>query len=47
MNTMVEMIKQLRSETGAGAMECRKALEQGDQNYRKRTRLSARERGAY
>jgi elongation factor Ts len=33
MNTTVEMIKQLRSETGAGAMECRKALEQGSQNY--------------
>ena len=33
MNSMVEMIKQLRSETGAGAMECRKALEQGGQNY--------------
>jgi elongation factor Ts len=33
MNTTVEMIKQLRSETGAGAMECRKALEQGNQNY--------------
>jgi elongation factor Ts len=28
MNATVEMIKQLRSETGAGAMECRKALEQ-------------------
>lgn len=32
MNSTVEMIKQLRSETGAGAMECRKALEQGN-NY--------------
>jgi elongation factor Ts len=34
MNTTVEMIKQLRSETGAGAMECLKALEQGNQNYK-------------
>lgn len=33
MNTMVETIKQLRSQTGAGVMECRKALEQGNQNY--------------
>jgi elongation factor Ts len=33
MNSMVEMIKKLRGETGAGAMECRKALEQGGQNY--------------
>jgi elongation factor Ts len=33
MNATVEMIKQLRNETGAGAMECRKALEQGGQNY--------------
>lgn len=33
MNSMVEMIKQLRSETGAGAMECRKALEQSKQDY--------------
>ena len=33
MNSIIEMIKQLRSETGAGAMECRKALEQGGQNY--------------
>jgi elongation factor Ts len=32
MNTTLEMIKQLRSETGAGILECRKALEQGDQN---------------
>jgi elongation factor Ts len=32
MNTTVEMIKQLRSETGAGVLECRRALEQGDQN---------------
>lgn len=30
MNTTVEMIKQLRSETGAGVLECRQALEQGD-----------------
>lgn len=33
MNTLVEMIKQLRSETGEGVMECQRALEQGDQNY--------------
>jgi elongation factor Ts len=32
MNATVEMIKQLRSETGAGAMECRKALEQSNQD---------------
>ena len=35
MNTTVEVIKQLRSETGAGVMECRKALEQGNQNFEK------------
>jgi elongation factor Ts len=35
MNTTVEVIKQLRGETGAGVMECRKALEQGDQNFEK------------
>jgi elongation factor Ts len=33
MNTSVEMIKQLRSETGVGVMECRKALEQGNQDF--------------
>jgi len=33
MNVTIEIIKQLRSETGAGAMECRKALEQGNQSY--------------
>lgn len=33
MNPTIEVIKQLRDETGAGVMECRKALEQGDQNY--------------
>ena len=33
MNTSIETIKQLRDETGAGVMECRKALEQSDQNY--------------
>jgi elongation factor Ts len=32
MTTTVEMIKFLRRETGAGVMECRKALEQGNQN---------------
>ena len=35
MNTTIEVIKQLRGETGAGVMECRKALEQGEQNYEK------------
>ena len=35
MNPTVEVIKQLRSETGAGVMECRKALEQNDQNLEK------------
>lgn len=35
MNTTVEVIKQLRGETGAGVMECRKALEQGNQNFEK------------
>ena len=33
MSTTVEMIKQLRGETGAGVMECRKALEQGNQVF--------------
>jgi elongation factor Ts len=33
MNANVEMIVQLRNETGAGIMECRKALEQGGQNF--------------
>lgn len=33
MNAVIETIKQLREETGAGVMECRKALEQGNQNY--------------
>lgn len=33
MNANVETIKQLRSQTGAGVMECRKALEQGDWQY--------------
>lgn len=32
MNATIETIKQLRSETGAGVMECRKALEQCNQN---------------
>ena len=35
MNPTVEVIKQLRSETGAGIMECRKALEQGNQDFEK------------
>ena len=32
MNAITETILQLRSETGAGVMECRKALEQGNKN---------------
>ncbi len=35
MNTNIQVIKQLRGETGSGVMECRKALEQGEQNYEK------------
>lgn len=35
MNTTIEVIKQLRSETGVGVMECRKALEQGNQDFDK------------
>ncbi len=35
MNTSIEAIKQLRDETGAGVMECRKALEQGHQDFEK------------
>jgi elongation factor Ts len=35
MNPSIEIIKQLRGKTGAGVMECRKALEQGDQNFDK------------
>jgi elongation factor Ts len=30
---MVEMIRQLHSQTGAGLAECQKALQQGNQNY--------------
>ena len=45
MNRTVEMIKQLRNETGAGAMECRKALEQGNQSYEE-ARLYLQERAA-
>ena len=33
MNTTIEGIKQLRSATGAGVMECRKALEQSHQYF--------------
>ena len=33
MNTTVEIIKQLRSETGAGIMECRNALERSGLQY--------------
>ena len=35
MNAITETILQLRSETGAGIMECRKALEQGNQDFEK------------
>jgi elongation factor Ts len=35
MNTTIEVIKQLREETGAGVMECRKALEQGNLDFDK------------
>ena len=33
MGTTIEMIKQLREETGAGVLDCRKALEQANANY--------------
>lgn len=33
MNPMIEVIQQLRRETGAGIMECHKALEQSNHNY--------------
>ncbi len=33
MSATIETIKQLRQETGAGVMECRKALEESDHNY--------------
>ena len=39
MNNTVEVIKQLRAETGAGIMECRKALEQGSMDYKKALNL--------
>ncbi|OGO34249.1 MAG: hypothetical protein A2W35_12000 [Chloroflexi bacterium RBG_16_57_11] len=45
MNTAVEMIKQLRNETGARAMECRKALDQSNQNYEE-ARAYLREKAA-
>ncbi len=35
MNTAVDLIKQLRGETGAGVMDCRKALEQSNQDFEK------------
>lgn len=35
MNTTVEVIKQLRTESGAGIMECRKALENVNQDFTK------------
>jgi elongation factor Ts len=35
MNATIEVIKQLRGATGAGVMACRKALEQGNQDYAK------------
>jgi len=33
MELTIEMIKQLRQETGAGVLDCRKALEQAEANY--------------
>jgi elongation factor Ts len=33
MNTSIELIKQLRAETGAGVQDCRKALEQFENDY--------------
>ncbi len=35
MNTPIELIKQLRVETGAGVQDCRKALEQFEEDYGK------------
>lgn len=35
MNIPIEMIKQLREQTGAGVLDCRKALEQSEQDYGK------------
>jgi elongation factor Ts len=35
MGITIEMIKQLRAETGAGVQDCRKALEQANANYAK------------
>ena len=33
MPSTLELIKQLRQETGAGVLDCRQALEQNDANY--------------
>lgn len=35
----LEVIVRLRNETGAGVMDCRKALEQGEQNYDRALRI--------
>jgi elongation factor Ts len=35
MNTSIELIKKLRAETGAGVQDCRKALEQFENDYGK------------
>ncbi len=35
----VDVIVKLRNETGAGVMDCRKALEQGEQNYERALRI--------
>jgi len=35
----LEVIIRLRNETGAGVMDCRKALEQGEQNYERAVRI--------
>jgi len=43
MNASIETIKQLRAESGAGVMECRKALEQANQDYAQ-ARAALRER---
>lgn len=45
MNIQLDAIKKLRHETGAGIMECRKALEQGEQSY-ERALAALREKAA-
>lgn len=45
MNIQLDAIKKLRDETGAGIMECRKALEQGEQSY-ERALAALREQAA-